>query len=283
MLHSLLSLTTLSSSSPTSKTPTPNSLSPSPTPKPLYLKFRTSYRDNLRYLRALRILDPATNNNKKPPSPDTVDHVLATVDFLKSKGFTDPDFTRLAFLCPHLFSSTFEPTDVAPVFDFLAADLPASPEQSRGLILRCPRILLSDVEFCLRPTLNYLRQLGVDNLSSPTNLNAHLLNTRTERLREKIGFLRRIGFSHEEAARACGRLPAIFGYSIDNNLWPKYIYLVKEMDRSVEELKGFPQYFGFSLEKRIAPRHLHLKERNVRLPLNRMLLWGDEKFYAKWK
>ncbi|XP_059434153.1 transcription termination factor MTEF1, chloroplastic [Corylus avellana] len=281
MLHSL-SLTTLSSSSP-AKTPTPNSLSPSPTPKPLYLKFRTSYRDNLRYLRALRILNPATKNNKKPPSPDDVNHVLATVDFLKSKGFTDPDFARLAFLCPLLFSSTFEPTDVAPVFDFLSADLSASPEQSRGLILRCPRILFSDVEFCLRPTLNYLKQLGVEDLSSPTNLNAHLLNTRTDRLRTKIGFLRSIGFSHEEATRACVRLPAIFGYSIDNNLWPKYIYLVDEMERSVEELIGFPQYFGFSLEKRIAPRHLHLKERNVHLPLNRMLLWGDQKFFAKWK
>ncbi|KAE8008466.1 hypothetical protein FH972_004974 [Carpinus fangiana] len=281
MLHSL-SLTTLSSSS-LAKIPTPNSLSPSPTPKPLYLKFRTSYRDNLRYLRALRILNPATKNKKKPPSQDEVDHFLATVDFLKSKGFTDPNFARLAFLCPLLFSSTFEPTDVAPVFDFLSADLSSSPEQSRGLILRCPRILFSDVEFCLRPTLNYLRQLGVEDLSSPTNLNAHLLNTRAETLRTKIGFLRSIGFSHEEATRACVRLPAIFGYSIDNNLWPKYIYLVDEMERSVEELMRFPQYFGFSLEKRIAPRHLHLKERNVHLPLNRMLLWGDQKFYAKWK
>lgn len=64
---------------------------------------------------------------------------------------------------------------------------------------------------------------------------------------------------------------------------PKYEYLVKEMERSLEELKGFPQFFAFSLEKKIAPRHLHLKQRNVRIPLNRMLLWSDQKFYAKWK
>ena len=60
-------------------------------------------------------------------------------------------------------------------------------------------------------------------------------------------------------------------------------YLVDKMERSVEESKKFPQYFGFSLEKRIVPRHLHLKERNVQIPLNRMLLWSDQKFYAKWK
>uniref|UniRef100_A0A2P2IXN3 Uncharacterized protein n=1 Tax=Rhizophora mucronata TaxID=61149 RepID=A0A2P2IXN3_RHIMU len=55
------------------------------------------------------------------------------------------------------------------------------------------------------------------------------------------------------------------------------------MERSLEELREFPQYFGFCLERRIAPRHLHLKERNVRIKLNRMLLWSDQKFYAKWK
>jgi mTERF domain-containing protein len=55
------------------------------------------------------------------------------------------------------------------------------------------------------------------------------------------------------------------------------------MERDLEELKKFPQYFGFSLEKRIVPRHLHLKERGVRIPLNRMLMWSDDKFYAKWK
>ncbi|KAG6653220.1 hypothetical protein I3843_05G053500 [Carya illinoinensis] len=277
MLHTLsLSIPSLSSN----RKPISSSLPANPVP--LYLKFRTSHRENLRYLKALRILHPSTNNTKLP-SPDAVDHILATVHFLKSKGFTDSDFSRLVLLCPQLFSTTFEPTDVTPVFDFLTAELPASPEDSCGLILRCPSILFSDVEFCLRPTLNYLRKLGVQNLSTPSNLNAHLLNTRAEKLRKKIGFLRSIGFSHEEAAKVCVRLPAIFGYSLDNNLWPKYKYLVNEMERSVEELKKFPQYFAFSLEKRIAPRHLHLKERNVRLPLNRMLLWGDQKFYAKWK
>ncbi|KAK7834663.1 hypothetical protein CFP56_024574 [Quercus suber] len=74
--------------------------------------------------------------------------------------------------------------------------------------------------------MDYLRQLGMENLSSPSNLSAYLLNTRAERLREKIGFLKSIGFSHEEAARACFRLPAMFGYSIDNKMWSKFMYLV---------------------------------------------------------
>lgn len=70
---------------------------------------------------------------------------------------------------------------------------------------------------------------------------------------------------------------------MENNLWPKFVYLVKEMERDLEELNRFPQYFGFSLKERIVPRHLHLKKRGVRIPLNRMLMWADQKFYAKWK
>ncbi|KAI9124068.1 hypothetical protein K1719_005368 [Acacia pycnantha] len=276
----LLSLSLSSFSHPSR----PRSLSANPNPKStaFYVKFRTTYRENLRDLKILGVIDPQTKPNKLP-LPDAVDHILATVNFLRSKGFSDADFPRLVFLCPQLFSDTFQFTDIAPVFDFLVRELPASVEESRALILRCPYILFSDVEFCIHPTLRFLRQIGVENLNRPTNLNAHLLNTRVEKLRKKITFLQSIGLSYKESAKVCARHPAIFGYALENNLLPKFVYLVKHMNRSVEELKVFPQYFAFSLEKRIIPRHLHLARRNVQIPLKRMLMWGDGKFYAKWK
>ncbi|CAK9142980.1 unnamed protein product [Ilex paraguariensis] len=280
MLH--FSYTPTTSSFSPNKTPNfHHSLSSSPHPS-LFLKFRTSHRENLRYLKSIGIINPETKVHKIP-SPETLVRIISTVNFLKSKGFSELDFPRLAYLCPNLFSPEFDLAVIELVFDFLASDLAASPEESRGLILRCPHILESNVEFCLRPTLNYLRNLGLENLNSPTTLNAHLLDTRVEKLREKVRFLRSVGFSYEESARICARLPAIFGYSTENNLRPKFEYLVGEMMRDVEELKRFPQYFAFSLEKRIAPRHLHLKQRSVRIPLKRMLLWSDQRFYAKWK
>uniref|UniRef100_A0A7N2MYV5 Uncharacterized protein n=1 Tax=Quercus lobata TaxID=97700 RepID=A0A7N2MYV5_QUELO len=116
------------------------------------------------------------------------------------------------YLCPQLFTTNCDPTDFAPIFDFLATKLPATTEESRSLILHCTHLLFLDIEFCLQPTLDYLRQLGMENLSSPSSFNAHLLNTRANKLREKIGFVRSIGFSQEEAERACVRLPAMFGY-----------------------------------------------------------------------
>ncbi|RDX79046.1 Transcription termination factor MTEF1, chloroplastic, partial [Mucuna pruriens] len=247
-----------------------------------YIKFRTRYRENLRYLRALTIIDPKTKPEDLP-LPNDVDHILATLTFLESHSFSDADIPRLNFLTPELFSTAVAPSDFAAVFRFLADDVLANESESRGLILRCPKLLFSNVDHCLRPTLHFLRQVGIHDLKRPTTRNAHLLNTRVDKLNAKVEFLQELGFSYEEALRACARLPAIFGYDVDNNLWPKFVFLIKDMERDLEDLKKFPQYFGFSLKDRIVPRHFHLKERGVRIPLNRMLMWADDKFYAKWK
>ncbi|KAK6946229.1 Transcription termination factor, mitochondrial/chloroplastic [Dillenia turbinata] len=283
MLHSLHVPTTFSLSSPQNLNPlslaSPSSPSPYP---PLILQFRTAPRENLRYLKTLGIIHPKTRLYKFP-SPITLEQIVSTVDFLKSKGFSDSDFPRLAFLVPKLFSPHFDPNNVVPVFEFLTFELSASLDESKRLILRCPEILFSNVEYCLRPTLNYLREIGIQKLNRPSNLNAYLLNTRVDKLDERMRFLRCIGLPCEDSARICARFPAIFRYSLESNLIPKYEYLVGEMKRDVVELNGFPQYFGYSLEKRIVPRHLHLKQRNVKVPLQRLLLLGDEKFYAKWK
>ncbi|XP_024966079.1 transcription termination factor MTEF1, chloroplastic [Cynara cardunculus var. scolymus] len=258
----------------------PTLCSLSPLPPHRHLHFRTRHRQNLRYLKTLGITPPDFH------SPQTLSQILSTLNYFKSKGFSEPDFPRIAFLSPHLFTPTFDPIAIEPVFDFLTVDLAASPEEIRGLILKCPHILESDPDLCLKPTLSYLKKLGIKQLKSPTTLNAHLLDTRVEKLEEKMRFLRSVGFSVEESRRICGRFPAIFGYGIEHNLRPKFEYLRKEMKRNGrEEVNKFPQYFGFSLEKRIKPRYLHLKQRNVDgdVPLNRMLLWSDERFFKKWK
>ncbi|KAI4375404.1 hypothetical protein MLD38_013278 [Melastoma candidum] len=156
-----------------------------PTPgRPLYLKFRTSHIENMRYLRTLGLLTHE-KNHRKLPSLNQVDQMLAMVSFLKSKGLKDCDFSQLALLCPQLFSSSVTPADIAPVFDFLTVDVSASVEESCGLINKCPSLLLSDVENCLKPTHQYLKELGVGKLNSPTTLNAFLLNTRLEKIYDK--------------------------------------------------------------------------------------------------
>lgn len=254
--------------------PKPSPVTPQPH-KPLLLRFRTSRRQNLQYLTSLGIASAS--------SPESIAWTLSIVEFLKSKGFSDHHFSRLAAVCPAIFTSA---TDVhrtlAPVFAFLANDLSSTPERARDFVLRSPDLLVSNVESRLRPTLCFLRNLGLRNIGAPTNLNAHLLNIPVEKLVSKIRFLESLGLSREEAVGACVRCPAIFGYSVENNMKPKIDYLVHEMERSIEEVKKFPQYFAFSLENKIKPRHLHLKKRGIQIRLQKMLVWSDEKFYAKW-
>ena len=65
----------------------------------------------------------------------------------------------------------------------------------------------SDFEVGCKSTLIYLRKLGVEKVNVPTSLNAHLLNTRVERLMEKIRFLwRNYGFKEKDVGLFNGEI-----------------------------------------------------------------------------
>ncbi|RYR16491.1 hypothetical protein Ahy_B04g073521 [Arachis hypogaea] len=168
--------------------------------KPHYIKFRTSYRQNLRYLQHLTVIPPDSL-----PDSDTLHRIFATVNLLKSHSLSDSDIPRIAAAAPSLFSpssAAFSPDNISAVFHFLATDVAASSAESRGLVLRCPHLLLSPhPDLCLRPTLYFLRdEIGLSGLNRPTNRNAHLLNTRVEDLRVRVEFLtEEVGFEYEEA------------------------------------------------------------------------------------
>lgn len=246
---------------------------------PVLIRFPNSHRENLRYLKSLNI-----TTTTQFTSPQQIDKILSLINYLKSnQSFTDPDIQTLALKSPKIFTSNLSPTDIQPLFNFLTLHLSTSPPNSRTFVLRCPNLLLSDVDHYIKPTFQFLTQLGIKNLDSPSSINAHLLNSRVDKFVEKMRYLESLGFSREEVRNVCVRFPAVFAYSVENNMRPKFEYLVVEMERGVGELKRFPQYFGFSLENRIVPRHLHLKERKVSVPLPKMLLYGDQKFYEIWK
>ena len=87
-----------------------------------------------------------------------------------------------------------------------------------------------------------------------------------------------LGFSKDDAENMVLRCPALFTFSIENNLKPKFEYFDREMGRKLEELKEFPQYFAFSLENRIKPRHMEVMQSGINLTLSVMLKSTDEEF-----
>ncbi|TQD99500.1 hypothetical protein C1H46_014836 [Malus baccata] len=127
----------------------------------------------------------------------------------------------------------------------------------RKSIIRCPRLLVSDLDSQLRAALKFLTQLGFSGRSFITCQTTVLLVSSVEfTLLPKIEYLQSLGLTYEEVVNM-------------------------EMKRDVAELKRFPQYFLFSLEGKIKPRHRLLVEHDFSLLLREMLKVSDGEFNAR--
>ncbi|XP_078437946.1 mitochondrial transcription termination factor family protein [Wolffia australiana] len=204
-----------------------------------------------------------------------LDSLHVIISFLLTKGIHHKDLARIFGMCPAAL--TAEPRrDLAPVFNFLAAELAVPSAAFRRVINKCPRLLVCSVPDQLIPALVFLKRLGFKDMEGLAYHDPVLLASSVEKtLLPKLEFLEReVGEGKEMVVRC----PALFTFSVENNLRPKLGYLVEEMGRDVAEVREFPQYFAFSLEKRIKPRHRAMEERGLRLSLPTMLKTTDHEF-----
>ncbi|KAG0596772.1 hypothetical protein M758_UG284400 [Ceratodon purpureus] len=221
----------------------------------------------------------------KYPSLSTcsVENVRAVVRFLESYKLRRKDVVKVLTNNPYLLGQSVE-ENFLPVVKFLLTEVGLKERDVGKVVNRCARLLTASVGDRLRPTLRFLRSIGFIHMSIVVSNNATLLASSIEnRLIPKMEFLESLGLSEEETVQALIRFPAIFNYSIETNLQPKYSFLIQEMGRGLDDLKGFPQYFGYSLEFRIRPRYQFLKKRNISFPLADMLKPTDDVFYARFQ
>ncbi|KAF2603185.1 hypothetical protein F2Q70_00028441 [Brassica cretica] len=190
-------------------------------------------------------------------------------------NFSLPDLRRLVSMCPELLTSPLT-SHTIPVITFLLREVGVdSTFDLRQALRRRPRLLACSVDLQLRPTLYFLRGIGILEPRRHT----YLLSCSVEgKLLPRIEFFERLGFSRRSAAAMFKRFPQLFNYSIGENYEPKLNYLMGEMGRDVREVLEFPQYFSFSLENRIKPRHVACAGRGVRLPLAVMLKTKEDGF-----
>lgn len=77
----------------------------------------------------------------------------------------------------------------------------------------------------------------------------------------------------------------VFSLSLEDNLKPKYKYLVDELHNEVHSLTKYPMYLSLSLDQRIRPRHRFLvslkKVPKGPFPLS-SLVPTDESFCQQW-
>lgn len=213
----------------------------------------------------------------------SVESVRAVVRFLESYKLRRRDVVKVLTNNPYLLGHSVDET-FRPVVTFLLKEVGLREKDVGKVVNRCARLLTASVDGQLRPTLRFLQNLGFTHMFIVVSNNATLLASSVEnRLIPKMEFLQSLGLSKDEAVQALIRFPAIFNYSIDTNLQPKYSYLVEEMGCGLDDLKAFPQYFGYSLEYRIRPRYQFLKKRNLVVPLAGLLKPTDEVFYARFQ
>jgi len=238
-----------------------------------------SLKHKVMYLQSIGVDYTSLSHNPSIESA-SLHNIQSVVSYLQHMGLTKRGVQRIFFMCPEVM--TLNPDDdLRPVFIFLLREARVAASDIPSFISSCPKLLRCRVKDQLRPTFYYLvRRLGFKDLHLLTCQNSFLLASSVEgKLIPKLEYIQTMGFSYKEAVKIVTRFPALFGYSIENNLKPKFEYLVHEMGRSVHDLKGFPQYFAFSLEKRIKPRHVFLSQRGIRLPLSTMLMTNEVDFY----
>lgn len=216
-------------------------------------------------------------------STTSVENIRAVVRFLESRKLRRKDVVKVLSNNPSLLGHSVEESFL-PVVSFLLTEVGLQEKDVTKVVIRCGRLLTSSVDTQLRPTLRFLQELGFKHMAAVVTNNATLLASSMEnRLIPKMKWLIGLGLAKEEAVQALIRFPAIFNYSIETNLQPKWNYLVDDMGRGLADLQAFPQYFGYSLECRISPRYLFLKKRNLSLPLDALLKPTDEVFYARFQ
>lgn len=81
------------------------------------------------------------------------------------------------------------------------------------------------------------------------------------------------------------RLPPVLGYSVEDELVPKWEYLCRVCTQGSFELSTFPAYFSYPLEKRIKTRYQYLQQvkgiPTQLLALDRVLRYGDRDFATR--
>ncbi|KAK6159931.1 hypothetical protein DH2020_003312 [Rehmannia glutinosa] len=145
-----------------------------------------------------------------------------------------------------------------------------------------PRLLVSDPETRLKPSFEFLTQLGFSGPNRLTSQTTMLLVSSVEfTLIPKIEYLVGLGLEYDDVRNMVLRSPGLLTFSVENNYKPKVEYFLKEMNGNLEEIKSFPQYFSFSLERKIKPRHRLLMEHGFSVSLSDMLKVSDGEFNAR--
>ncbi|KAJ8568420.1 hypothetical protein K7X08_027953 [Anisodus acutangulus] len=201
-------------------------------------------------LRQPQLLEYTVENNLK-----------SHVTYLASLGIPDSRIGQIITATPSLFSYSVE-NSLKPTVTYLLEEVGIEKNDLAKVVQLSPQILVQRIDTSWTARFNFLtRELGAprDNIVKMVRKHPQLLHYSIEDgLLPRINFLRSIGMRNSEIVKVLTSITQVFSLSLEENLKPKYMYLVNELGNEVRSLTKYPTYLSLSLDQRIRPRHMFL-------------------------
>mmetsp|Transcript_28898 Transcript_28898/g.60851 ORF Transcript_28898/g.60851 Transcript_28898/m.60851 type:complete len:718 (+) Transcript_28898:287-2440(+) len=190
------------------------------------------------------------------------------------------DFRKILSSYPHVFFVNI--TNVVSVTNYLREEVGMTKEDLAKTIQTFPTLLDSDVAK-ISSIIDFLISIEVNEDDLPSILRsfpATLTLDVDKNMVPVVEFLRGIGVRN--IGRFVTRLPPVLGYSVDDDLRPKWEFLKEVSQFDYFEVTRFPAYFSYPLERVIKMRYDYLRDRKqIPIQLVRVddvLRFGDRDF-----
>jgi len=193
-------------------------------------------------------------------------------------GTSDMDKVIAAFPSVLLLNAEEQ---ILPVADFLMDELEIDRGEIASLTQLYPVVFSKDIDQ-MKETISYLLSLGVqeDDMGSIFRAFPALLTTSIEdSMKPVVEYLRFIGV--ENIGAFITKLPPILSYSVEKDILPKWNYLQRVSLQPICELEEFPAYFSYRLDRRIKTRYDYLSYKGINrhwVPVPKVLRFGDADF-----
>lgn len=215
-------------------------------------------------------------------------NLKAHVTFLLGLGIQNSRIGQIIGAAPSLLSYSVE-NSLKPTVRYLIEEVGIKERDLGKVVQLSPQILVQRIDNSWNTRYIFLsKELDAPRDSVVKMVTKHpqfLHYSIEDGLLPRINFLRSIGMRNSDILTVLTRLTQIFSLSLEENLKPKYMYLINELRNEVKSLTKYPMYLSLSLDQRIRPRHKFLvslkKAPKGPFPLS-SLVPTDESFCQQW-
>lgn len=204
------------------------------------------------------------------------ENLKPTMVYLESIGVERRRWARILVQFPALL--TYNKAKLQEAVNFLH-EVGLSTQDIGITIMRFPHVVSYSVEEKLRPTVAFLKGIGVKDIRAFIKCSPQVLGYSVEgNIKPTIRFLVDIGYSEDEVITIVNRFPQVLSLAINENIRPKWEFFA-DTGWPKSYIVAFPQYFGYSLSKRIKPRLGEVLKSGFCWTLSRTLSSSDSEFY----